>query len=409
MANNILTMDAIKWQTMALLSNELSFSNKVSREYNDQFAKAGRKIGDSIRITIPDTFFSEEGGEITNFNNYNDRWVTLKIKQRHVPLKFSTKELLLDMDAFSDRVLKPAVKQLANDIDLDGLRLCAEVVANSVGDGKTNLDEDLILEASQMLNDNSTPTGDDRAFIVGTMANRTGIQSLGGFYNSARVISQNFESGKLSKDIYGFSFGLDQNVIKHTFGTGVSDTITVSASATEGAETISITGLTGNLNPGDFFHIEGLYMANPVNHMVTGTLKRFTVQKVVKGQSGAATIYLNEKLYADEESLYRNVTALPQSGDALVFAGTAGQIAEIGLAFHKSAVVMCVVDDNLPRKGADSHLATDPDLGLSLRITEQYNAEKDYTVSRIDVWYGFAVVRQEFIARVVTAARKIAA
>ena len=51
--------------------------------------------------------------------------------------QFTTQDLALSLDMFSDRVLKPAVAAIANKIDRDGLNVAALQTANIVGTAGT--------------------------------------------------------------------------------------------------------------------------------------------------------------------------------------------------------------------------------------------------------------------------------
>ena len=64
------------------------------------------------------------------------------------------------------------------------------------------------------------------------------------------------------------------------------------------------------------------------------------------------------------------------------------------------AIMVAFVDlsDELP--GAVVGKATDSATGLTVRVVEQYNAETDEVIRRLDVLYGFQVVRGALMARI---------
>ena len=47
MSNNLLTISKITNEALMNLENELTFTNEVTREYDDQFAVTGAKIGNT--------------------------------------------------------------------------------------------------------------------------------------------------------------------------------------------------------------------------------------------------------------------------------------------------------------------------------------------------------------------------
>src|SRR6185437_3174018 len=53
--------------------------------------------------------------------------------QFHVDTQFTTQDLALSVDRFSNRVLKPSIAAIANKIDRDGLVMAKNSVGNIVG------------------------------------------------------------------------------------------------------------------------------------------------------------------------------------------------------------------------------------------------------------------------------------
>lgn len=50
MSNTLLTISMITNEALMVLENETSFSESVTREYDDQFAVSGAKIGDTVEF-----------------------------------------------------------------------------------------------------------------------------------------------------------------------------------------------------------------------------------------------------------------------------------------------------------------------------------------------------------------------
>ena len=53
MSNNLLTISKITNEALMVLENELTFTNEVTREYDDQFAVTGAKIGNTLNVRRP--------------------------------------------------------------------------------------------------------------------------------------------------------------------------------------------------------------------------------------------------------------------------------------------------------------------------------------------------------------------
>jgi hypothetical protein len=61
MSNNLLTISKITNEALMVLENELTFSSEVNREYDDQFAVVGAKIGNTLNVRRPGRFIGTTG------------------------------------------------------------------------------------------------------------------------------------------------------------------------------------------------------------------------------------------------------------------------------------------------------------------------------------------------------------
>lgn len=403
--NEIITNKAIAWELVAELRNQFAFSNLVNLKYDNYFAKAGRKIGSELTIVLPAVMRAEDGGPIQNFQDFREETATIKVKQAHVALQFTMNDLLLSMDNFKQRVVRPAAVSLAQKIDKEGLDLAASQVSNIVGDGNGTLSSELILEAGAVLSENGAPVN-DRRLVLSSIANAQAIKNMGDLYHSAAVISRMFETGLVTRDVYGFDAAMDQNVASHRFGSAVGvDTVTVDGGNQTGT-TLRVSGLTNDLTSGDKFTIDGVYKQFKLTGESNGELQEFSVVSV---NSGKNTLTISPAIKTeDTDGNFANVTAAPATGAAITFKGTAGKLCDFNVAFQRDAFILVIVDDNEPRESAVSALATDPDLGISVRVTTQYDAMTDSKITRADVWYGWAMTRSELAVLVATSKSRVA-
>jgi hypothetical protein len=73
-----------------------------------------------------------------NVEDFNETSTPVVLNtQFHVDTQFTTQDLSLSLDMFSDRVLKPAIAAIANKIDFDGTTLATQSTANTVGTAGT--------------------------------------------------------------------------------------------------------------------------------------------------------------------------------------------------------------------------------------------------------------------------------
>ena len=137
MANTLLTISKITNEALMVLENELTFTSEVDRNYDDQFAVVGAKIGATVNVRRPGRFIGTTGPAL-NVEDLNETSVPVTLStQFHVDTQFTTQDLALSLDMFSDRILKPAVAAIANKIDFDGTTTAALNTANIVGTAGT--------------------------------------------------------------------------------------------------------------------------------------------------------------------------------------------------------------------------------------------------------------------------------
>lgn len=403
--NEIITEKGMAWELVAELRNQLAFGNLVNRKYDGYFAKSGHKIGDTLQTVLPAIFRAEDGGPIQNFQDFKEESITIKVSQAHVALQFSVNDLLLSMDNFKQRVIRPAANALAQKIDKAGLEMAASLVSNVVGDGTSTMSSELILEAGAVLSDNGALTV-DRRIVLSSIANAQAIKNMGDLYHSAAVITKMFETGLVTRDVYGFDAAMDSNVVAHKFGSAVGvDTITVDG-ANQTGSTLRISGLTNTLEKGDKFKIDGVYKQFKLTGESNGELQEFSVVSV---NTAKDTLTISPAIKTEAtDGNFANVTSAPATGAALTFVGTAGKLADFNVAFHKDAFILVFVDDNESRDGATTALATDPELGLSVRVTTQYDAMTSTKITRADAWFGWGFTRNELAVLIATSKQRVA-
>ena len=130
MANTLLTISKITNEALMVLENSLTFTSEVERSYDDQFAVVGAKIGNTLNVRKPGRFIGTTGPAL-NVEDFNETSVPVTLStQFHVDTQFTTQDLALSLDMFSDRVLKPAIAAIANKIDRDGLIMAKNSTAN---------------------------------------------------------------------------------------------------------------------------------------------------------------------------------------------------------------------------------------------------------------------------------------
>lgn len=422
MANTLLTISKITNEALMVLENELTFSSQVDRNYDDQFAVVGAKIGATVNVRRPGRFIGTTGPAL-NVEDLNETSVPVTLStQFHVDTQFTTQDLALSLDMFSDRILKPAVAAIANKIDFDGTTTAALQTANIVGTAGTP-PTGLItyLQAQAYLDSEGAPRDGRRACIVEPFTSATIVDSLKGLFVPTAQISSQYTKGLMGRDSSGMDWKLDQNIVSQTFGNFSSSTVTASVATTTATgfltsgwastSTITLTAAntgTINLNAGDTFTIAGVYATNPQNRQPYGTnkLRSFVVKSAVTVASGSSvSVTVSPAVISGGQ--FQNVSIPTTSATAAVAffasqynASGNGIVSPQNIVMHRNAFTLAMADLELPEGVHFAGRASDKEIGLSMRVVRQYTINNDSIPTRVDVLYGWAPLYQELSCRV---------
>ena len=137
MANTNLTALGITREAVRILHNSIPFVGSINRQYDNMFDPSGQTPGDTITIRMPNQF-EVRTGAIMQVKDLKTPSLALQIAtQKGVDLNFGAKELALELDDFSGRILKPAIARLASEIDFLALEAGYRGVYNLVGTAGT--------------------------------------------------------------------------------------------------------------------------------------------------------------------------------------------------------------------------------------------------------------------------------
>ena len=422
MSNTLLTISKITNEALMVLENELTFSSEVDRNYDDQFAVVGAKIGATVNVRRPGRFIGTTGPAL-NVEDLNETSVPVTLStQFHVDTQFTTQDLALSLDMFSDRILKPAVAAIANKIDFDGTTTAALNTANIVGTAGTPPTGLLTyLNAQAFLDSEGAPRDGRRSCIVEPFTSATIVDSLKGLFVPNDKIGMQYEKGLMGRDSGGMNWKLDQNIVSQTFGNFSSSTVTASVATTTATgfltsgwasqSTITLTAAntgTINLNAGDTFQIAGVYAVNPQNRQAYGTnkLRSFVVKSAVSVASGASvSVIVSPAVISGGQ--FQNVSIpVPAASAAVTFfasqynASGNGLVSPQNIVMHKNAFTMAMADLELPEGVHFAGRASDKEIGLSMRVVRQYTINNDSIPTRVDVLYGWAPLYPELACRV---------
>jgi hypothetical protein len=192
---------------------------------------------------------------------------------------------------------------------------------------------------------------------------------------------------------------MSQSIKQFTCGTRTATGGTTSAAVTvEGATTIAITGAgaSATIKAGDVFTVADCFAVNPQTRESTGSLFQFVaLADVTLNGSGAGNITV-APMYSAANAL-ATVASLPATSKDIVFLGAAGAQYPQNLVYHKDAITFATADLLLPQ-GVDM-ASRQVHNGISMRVVRQYDINNDRMPCRIDVLYGYSVIRPQMACR----------
>lgn len=421
MANVILTKQEISFKNLMVLENSISFTKKVVRRYDDKFGKAGAKIGYVLNIRKPARSVSTAGQGI-QLQDYIERSVPLVLnKQYQQAAAFTSSDLSLSLDDFTNRVTKPKIVQLANDIDFDGLQQFQNVPAEVGTPGTVPNTADTYLNALQILADEGIPVdpAEGLSVHISPRMQRAIFPALQGLVatgagTSSFAFLRNLKAGEGGEEDYfkglvaaglGFDWFMTQNAPTFTTGTqGGSGTVngagqTGSSIATNGWSN----NITNLLQAGDVITFAGVHRINPLTRQSTGDLRQFVVTAAVNSNgSGQATIPI-AAVDGDGITLagpYQTVDVSPANGAAIVVQGASAVQSYRGVAFHPEAFTFGCADLEMYDNQHLMEMAADKELGLAIRMWAQPDINTDRLLMRLDVLGGWLTMYPQAAVRI---------
>jgi hypothetical protein len=401
MANSTLQVDIIAKEALMHLDNNLVAAKLVHRGHESDFKSTvnGYEVGDTISIRRPTDFTVRDGAVAVNQDVVEGKTTLVVDKQKGVDFGFTSKELTLDISELSERVIKPAMIQLANQIDLDVLNLY-KYVPNWVGtSGQTVNSFADFAKAPERLDEYAVPM-EGRAAVLSPADHWALLGNQTGLYMQD-VAKGAYRKGSLG-EIGGVDTYMSQNVPTHITGSDVT-TVTVNQAITTSTTayadvkdtmTQSITIAGGNLNAGDVITIADVNAVNPVTKQDLGFAKQFTV---ISYDSNTLVIY-PAMIWSGP---FQNVAVASGVTDlntkAITAIGAAGATNRANMVFHRNAFALAMVPlvspPGAPQVSRQSYK------GTSVRLIPTYDGTNDRSNYRLDVLYGVKAIDPRLAVR----------
>jgi hypothetical protein len=394
MANTILTPTAVTREALRVLHAKLKFIGSINREYDDQYAKKGAKIGNDLKIRLPNQY-TVRTGAVLDVQNTAEESVTLSVAtQKGVDINFTSEEMTMDLDDFSKRILQPAMARLASEMEKDAYGMYKDVY-NMVDSDAAAIDYLDVLDARKKLVENLVPDEDMLACQLSPFHVPKLLNDLKALTNDPRAITRNYKEGMVAS-FAGSDFYQNTHATNHTTGTAVvGDTLYNVNGATEDGSDITVNTGSTTFLVGDVITVAGCNAVHPETKADLGYAQQF----VITANSGANATTLNISPAIVVSGAKQNVTGYPTNGGAITkVGGGAAATLTTSMMYHKDAFTFATADLIMP-SGVDFSARQVLD-GISMRIVRQYDINNDQFPCRLDVLYGYKAIRPQLACRI---------
>ena len=406
MANSILTPSIITKEALRILHAQSNFLTKINRQYDSRFAVSGAKIGTSLDVRLPNKF-TVRTGSTYSAQNMIERKVNLPVATiKGVDLTITDSELTLSLNDFSEQFLKPAMNQLASDIEYSAMLSMYKSVPNAVGTVSTQIDYKKFQQAGQKLTEALAPSS-DRTFLLNPSSRVEFSDAVKGLFQSSSNIEDQYREGMVGRT-GGFDVFENTMIPVHTTGTYGGTPLTNGATqgdagtgnayvATSSIVTDGWTSGGTSLKAGDIVTFAGVFDVHPETKVSTGVLKKFVITTDVSDTTGAITMTVSPGVIAG--GAYQNCSNRIADNSAIVVLGTSATAYGQNLAFHKDAFTFVSADLDIP-KGMD--MAAREKFGnISMRFVRWFDGDTGTWKSRFDILHGMAALYPELACRLV--------
>lgn len=406
--NLVLTDDIILRELMKELKSSCVAVKRVHRDLESRFAS----IGDTISILEPNQTLTSEGRTLVK-QPMAEKKIPFQItRQRNFGIEFTQRDKTLSIQDFSKRFLMSGARQLGNDIELSVLQAMLKKTYNASGTPGTALTSDNITDININMTLRGVPEDGARSGILNGKDGGAIDKEMKGKYNEV-LVKDAIQKGYMGPlaDIEMYRSAM---MPVHTVG-DYGGTPLINGAGQTGASLVTdgwTASKTALLNEGDTFTISGVYEVHPQTRQSTGTLQSFRVTSVAaSNSSGQSTISIspsinNGGLTATNAAgqtvslaAYQNVTNAPADNAVITVRGTANTAYRQNVFFHMNAFTLCMVNKELPETAPVKARLSDPDTGLSLSMTAQYDINEDSQIYRVDAVWGVDALQPQLAER----------
>jgi len=407
MANSLLTPTWVLREVAMAFTSSLRGVAQFDRSYSDEYVQAGAKVGDTVKVRLPNLFEASEGEGLVE-QNLVDRTVNIVLnRRRHVGFGWSTSQATLEIQDAKERYIQPAAEVLASTYDRVSMGDVYKSVYNSAGTPGTTPNALITYGYARVkIMDLGGPDVGLKA-VLDPYSHLTVADALKSYFHPGSLISKAQKQGVIAEEAVGIGeWYTDQNVPRFTTGACAAASTPLTNGAGQSGSSLVTDGWGAASAPvqGDIITIANVYAVNPLSKESTGRLQQFVLTAT---PTAGTSITLSISPSIVTSGAYQNVTAAPADNATITYwsmaaGGTlAATVSPQNLVFHPKAFASVMADLVMPEGGAEGTRVSSKLLNLSIRMVKQYGIQDDRNRSRLDILFGSAPVQERLACRVV--------
>lgn len=409
--NVLLTDSRIAQEALRMLKNNLVQARLASKRYQQSSATQG----ETINIELPARTRTAEGRALVIDPMVKQTTPLTIDRHRHFGLSITARDRTLSIGDFAQKKLASGIASLANDVD----RSVGEAILTggfySSGTPGTPLTEEAIINAGAIAELTGMPRDGMIKVVLHPLDASAVTIRVKGLGNEG-LVKKALQKGYLD-EIDSVELYRSANVSTHVVGPQ-GGTPAVNGGGQSGSVLVTDgwTAAAGlRLRKGDVISIAGVNSVNPMSYEDTGFPMQFVLtQDAASDASGNAVLQISPAINDGNQftqdsngqnistAAYKNVTALPGDNALITVQGNADTRYRYAVMFHRDAVALAAPPLADLETATVSKVVTDPDTGLSLRLSAGYDVNNGMEIYRVDVIWGVKAIYPELIHRIIS-------
>lgn len=390
-------------------TTDLVFTKHIYKASTEewQVGSTMSKAGLTYYVKKPNRFKVHDGVDYVGGQIVEEEIAITCDRNKHVDLDVSEVTIDADWESLDKQFFSPAASDLADQVDLDCIMSMYPRVFNRVGiPGSYPTSTEIPLEAKGTLFDYGVPN-EQKTMLISSKTMVTLGPNLMGIFHTPVNVDTIMKSGEIGiEPITGFTWYASQNIAVHNTGNFGDTEVSVVGDATEGTDTITLTGFTNfvgsepTLAKGDGLvfsdgtSLNSIFGLNPKTHQQLMYIQKFTVIDPGTWNSGTSeieNIKISPRLVTNDatDPKYESkgtVTKLPLDGQNVRFLGDQNTPYEINFGYSSSA--FCFAAPILLKPDGIPFAATMNAEGFNISVLKDFNIQNLRNKCRIDTFYG---------------------